>query len=243
MMSIVTVPVRVLTGAILLSLASATGVVADELTGMPKDDPKDFIPPSLAAAAASGDTTPGFEPLPRWARGATMPPLPQALKPFGTKVAVLTTPPVPAHEPLAPPKEETASDTRPKVITPMPATPPAPSQDLVAISPFLQWIKANPQAAAEQARQQASIYQGGPLPGLTPGVTAGPTASGPEAQRNLRAPGAPGNTATASAANGEVPYWLPPLIDSPDFGSRSTTTDAAATPVTGSSAIYSTPQR
>ncbi len=248
-MSTVSLHARGLVCGIVLSLAFAATAGADELTGMAKDDPKDFIPPSLAAAqAVSGDTTAGFEPLPHWARGATMPPLPQVLKPMGLKVAVLTTPPVPAgHEPLSPPKEETTTaDSKPKVFTPMPATPPPPSPDLVAVSPFLQWIKSNPQAAADQARQQANIYQGGALPGLTPGVTANPNVNGNEAQRNPRAPGAAnGNTAANNAASsGEVPYWLPPLIDSPDFGNRTTTTsDTAPTPVTGSSAIYSTPQR
>jgi hypothetical protein len=208
---------------LIFSLAVVKPVSADDLTGSPHDDPKDFVPPSIQESSPQQIGASAFQPMPYWAHDASMPPLPQALKPMGTKVAVLTTPPVPAPS-LAPPKDSNSSTVeveKPRVVTPMPKTVPAPNPALVAVSPFLEWIKSNPQAAAEQARQQASAYQAG----ADSNAPAPASGTNPNPAPNAPAP------ASASAA----PYWMPPLIDASQFGTGS---------VGGSSAaIYSTPQR
>jgi hypothetical protein len=131
------------------------------------------------------------------------------------KQVVLVTPPTPKPAPLAPPKEtppapqETVAKAKP---SPAPAeTSPA----LIAVSPFLQWIKANPQSAAVEARQQANSYHA-------------PSTS------ETSSTGGPSTPASGPTGPVEDPYWLPPLLDSASFGPQ---------PVTGSAAIYSTPQR
>ena len=193
-------------------------VHGDDLTGLPFDDPKDLMPPAPRANTAPTGSLGLFAPMPAWAHGTTMPALPIELKPMGGKTAVAGPPPPPP--PLAPPKEPVTvvSTTASSSPTPAPqknSTVTDNNPAMVTVSPFLQWIKNNPQAAALQARQQAAIYHA-PTP---------PEAA--SANGAARPPiGAPGGS--------EDPYWLPPLIDSADFGSA---------PVTGSSAIYSTPQR
>jgi hypothetical protein len=185
----------------------------DDLTGQAQDDPKDLLPAPVSPPRPQTADLGAFQPLPHWARGVTMPALPEQLKPMGKKIAVLTTPPSPAPAPLAPPPETPpASGGTPAKATNTPA-PADNSPVLVTVSPFLQWIKSNPQAAAVEARQEANTYHASSSPESGPSGTTGAT-------------GAPGPT--------ENPYWLPPLIDSSDFGPR---------PVTGSAAIYSTPQR
>ena len=187
----------------------------DEMTGLPQDDPKDL---SYTTAGSSQPTTSfSFLPMPGWAHGA-LAPLPYQLTPMGKKPFVAVAPPPP--QPLAPPKDTPAASPAPvaepkETAKEKPAPTPAESPALIAVSPFLQWIKTNPRAA-DDARQQADAYRGaqvptGPING-TRTITAGPS----------------GNT------NTEDPYWLPPLIDSGDLG---------ASPVGGSAAIYSTPQR
>ncbi|MEI9998745.1 MAG: hypothetical protein WDO13_06025 [Verrucomicrobiota bacterium] len=142
-----------------------------------------------------------------------MPPLPQALKPMGGKVAVLTTPPVPAPAvPLAPPKDATVEKLKP--VAPAPPAP-APSPALIAVSPFLQWIKANPQAAADQARQQAGAYQAGSDAATAPAAPVAPNAGTPTGPI-------------------EAPYWMPPLIDNSSFGTL---------PSGSGAAIYTRPQQ
>jgi len=187
----------------------------DDLTGATQDDPKDLLPappqPSFQRITSSL-----FQPMPVWARGVTMPPLPDQLKPMGKKTVVQVTPPAPAP-PLAPPVETTAGST-PAPIVEKPKAPAAENPDLITVSPFLQWIKSNPQAAAIEARQQANGYRA-PYP-------ANPNASNGSGNPGGEAPGAPGGA--------DDNYWLPPLIDSADFGT---------TPVGGSAAIYRTPQR
>jgi len=188
----------------------------DELTGQPQDDPKDLAPappPTLTLCSTSND---GFQALPSWARASVMPALPDKLLPMGRKVVVLTTPPTAA--PLAPPKEASAT---PEVTEAKSKPAPAsPSPALIAVSPFLQWIQSNPDAAT-QARQQANAYRPAPSP-ETPVVENGantPTGATPPAPAHAPAP--------------VDPYWLPPLIDAAPFGVQ-----------TGSSAaIYTTPQR
>ncbi len=154
-----------------------------------------------------------FVPMPAWARGVILPPLPVELKPMGGKTRIAGPPPTPP--PLAPPKDvvtTTASST--PNTTPAKAAPADNNPAMIAVSPFLQWIKTNPQAAT-QARQQAEAYHAGAPAGGNP-VNGG-------------APQSPGQ------GNAQDPYWLPPLIDSADFG--------PTPPVSGSAAVYSTPQR
>ena len=195
-----------------------TFVLADDLTGQAQDDPKDLQPvPEISSQPIPPTGTILFLPMPGWARGADMSSMPAQLKPLG-KAPVAAAAPAPA--PLAPPPEtpavvatpaKSASQSKPSRATVQP-TPPS----LIAVSPFLQWIQSNPQAAAAQARQQANSYRA-PAPS------------------DAGASNGPGNNATGPTGGNENPYWLPPLIDSPNFGSGA---------VGGSSAaIYSTPQR
>ena len=199
------------TAVILLAVLIAAQAVAraDELTGLPVDDPKDLLPTPAAASQPVSATGSLFAPMPSWARGVTLGPLPDKLKPMGrsTTVASATQP-----QPLAPPKDATNSTTTTIAATTSAGAKPAASDPaLVTVSPFLQWIKSNPQAAAAAARQQAETYHAGAPPESSPGG------------------------ANASAGNRQDDaYWLPPLIDSADFGAQA---------VTGSAAIYSRPQR
>lgn len=183
----------------------------DDLTGLAKDDPKDLLPaPPVPASQPTGESM--FAPMPGWTRLGAMPPLPDQLKPMGKKTVVATNTPPPVIVPLAPPKDTTPAvatqDTTAKPKTPATATESTPA--LIAVSPFLQWVKTNPQAAAAQAREQANSYHVPPTPAANGGTGNGPT-------------GVTGD-----------PYWLPPLIDSPDI---------IPGVVGGSAAIYSTPQR
>jgi len=182
----------------------------DDLTGLTQEDPKELGP----AQAPAQSTDMGFQPLPTWARGAVMPPLPDALKPMGKKVVVMTTPPTPASG-ASSRETPSAPVVTAAVLKPAPASAPAPSPALVAVSPFLQWIQANPQAAAAQARQQANAYHAS----STSNAGSSATVTSPT-----------GNTPAGSATD---PYWLPPLIDTAPFGAQSG----------GSAAIYETPQR
>jgi len=196
---------------------------ADDLTGMAQDDAKDLLPPSAQTSSAPC-YNPGFLPMPSWARGVVMPPLPAVLTPMGRKV-VLTTPPTPAPAPLAPPKDADKSTVvvaKPTVVTP--AT--APSPNLIAVSPFLDWIKANPQAAAEQARQQAGAYSAVDPSGA---IVAAPTPN---------ANAAPNNSGTVPVVVAPpAPYWMPPLIDAAPIVSNPGNISGSG------AAIYSTPQR
>jgi hypothetical protein len=197
---------------VLITLPSL--VHADDLTGMPYDDPKDLSPVSTQTASSSSSGL--FLPMPGWAHGGVMPPLPAELRPMGGKTPVAAPPKV-AAAPLAPPKDTPplAPAKEETVAAPRAPAPPAETPAMVTVSPFLQWIKSNPQAAAAQARQEANGYN-------TPPNSNAPT----------------GPTHNTAVINGQGnssgdPYWLPPLIDSPDI-----------TPaVGGSAAIYSTPQR
>ena len=186
---------------LLLTLATVHPLGADEPSGMSHDDPKAFAPPLLAySQSASQDAATAFLTLPHWARSATMPPLPQAVQPTDTKVVVLTTLPIAAHKPLAPPMDAPQGLIE-KLKTP--AAVLAPSSDLVAVSPFLQGVKPSPSGASARGA---------------------------------------GGTTAADANPG--PYRLPTLINSPDFGTKTTTTGSdAPAPTTGASATYSTSQR
>jgi len=175
---------------------------ADDLTGLPVDDPKDLLPtppPTVQPSIPAGNP---FAPMPSWARGVTLGPLPDKLTPMGRSTTGAGAPPTP---PLAPPREPTTSaTTTPPTTTTAAPKPPTSDPAMVAVSPFLQWVKANPQAAAAEARQQAESYHAGP---------------------------APENGSGAANANGRHPqpdvYWLPPLIDSADLGAQAVTGSAA----------------
>ena len=204
------------TSSLLLLILLLPGLVrGDDLTGLPQNDPKDLLAYSAPRQAPVGLM---FQPLPSWSHApATLSTLPDQLKPMGTKVSVLTTPPTPASSTpttskvtttAAPPSSETASKDKA-------ASSPADSNPaMVTVSPFLQWIKSNPQAAAE-ARQQANNYR--PAPG-SPGINGN----------------SPANTTAGSTEITQDPYWLPPMIDSGDSAPRA---------IAGSAAIYQTPQR
>jgi hypothetical protein len=192
------IPVLPLLLFVFILIAHARG---DEYTGMAQDDSKNMIPLQDSRSQSTGL----FLPLPSWSHLVSLPPLPDVLKPMGKRPAVAANP-EPAPAPLAPPRETTPVSvvTTTGGSNPKP-TPPANnnSPTLIAVSPFLQWIQANPQAAAAEARQEANGYHA-------------PTGS---------AAGSPGP---------DVPYWLPPMIDSTGASSQSSG---------GSAAIYSTPQR
>jgi hypothetical protein len=156
-------------GAILLLLPGHA--LGDQYTGLAHDDPKDLLPPADPCPASIGDV--GFQPLPIWAGRATMPPLPAQLKPMGARPSVAVTPasatasaPAPVSPSLAPPAETPLVATAPAASVKAPSAP-APNPTLVAVSPFLQWIRANPQAAAVEARLQANNYHP-PSPSAAP---------------------------------------------------------------------------
>ena len=205
------------------SLAVLNIARADDLTGMAQDDAKDLLPPAAQAPSAPCYNS-GFLPMPSWARGVVMPPLPDVLTPMGKK-AVLTTPPTPAPAPLAPPRDSdkpTVVVARPTVVTPA----PAPNPNLIAVSPFLDWIKANPQAAADQARQQAGAYSAVDPSGA---IVAAPAPNA--APNNTNSPTAPVVVAPPA------PYWMPPLIEAAPIVSNPGNISGSG------AAIYSTPQR
>lgn len=211
---------------LLAALPAVNSASADDLLSfLHPHDAKELQPveapaPPPAPAAPSCDAA--FLPLPGWAHGAVMPPLPDVLTPMGKKV-VLTTPPVPAPAPLTPPKEPappTVVVEKPKVVEPPPQNPA-----LIAVSPFLDWVKANPQAAAAQAHQQAAAYESGSdtVSAVAPTAPATPPANGATGPIVVPTP---------------APYWMPPLIDAAPFGTYNSGN------VSGSSAaIYTTPQR
>jgi hypothetical protein len=203
------------------SLAVLNIARADDLTGMAQDDAKDLLPPAAQTPSVPCYNS-GFLPMPSWARGVAMGPMPAVLSPMGKK-AVLTTPPTAAPAPLAPPKDEdkpTVVVAKPTVVAPA----PAPSPNLIAVSPFLDWIKANPQAAADQARQQAGAYSAADPSGA---IVATP------------APNAAPNTTTTAPVivAPPAPYWMPPLIDAAPIVSNPGNISGSG------AAIYSTPQR
>jgi len=194
----------------------------DEVTGAPPSDTKEMSYTTSGVGVSyttAGPSQPsiatGFVPMPGWARDITLSALPYQLTPMGKKPLLIAKAASAVPEPLAPPKETPAPEPPPEVKET--AAKPAPTPDapaLIAVSPFLQWIRSNPKAA-DEARAQA----------------AHPTAQTPTAPANGANAIAAGPTANANAQD---PYWLPPLIDSADFSTG---------PVGGSAAIYSTPQR
>jgi hypothetical protein len=213
----------IIVSVILIVISSR--VRGDEVTRAPQSDTKEMSYTTTGvgisyttAGPAQPNLATGFLTMPSWAHGATMPALPYQLTPMGKKPVVVakTTPTAsPAPAPLAPPKDTAAPEPAPESKDTAAKPAPAPETPaLIAVSPFLQWIKSNPKAA-DEAREQAAHSTAQAPTGSASGantITAGPTAN----------------------ANAQDPYWLPPLIDSADFSTG---------PVGGSAAIYSTPQR
>ncbi len=203
----------------LLLMLPPTPLRGDDLTGLPQDDPKDLLTFSAARPQASGVTS--FLAMPSWSRVVTMSPLPDQLKPLGKKITVAASP---APAPPALPKEAPPAAPAPTATASKEKTSPAPAETsptLIAVSPFLEWIKANPQAAAAEARQQANSYHA-------------PSTSAPGSSSGTASTGGAGSAGSGPSGNMEDPYWLPPLLDSADSDPRS---------VAGSAAIYQTPQR
>jgi hypothetical protein len=181
------------TGIILVLILVSFGLAhADDATGLPQDDPKDVS--SQQAEAAPCTTGEFFLPIPSWSRFVKMPPLPEQLTPMGKSPVVAK----PAPAAVAETKPDAAPLPKPAAKPKAPASTDDPA--LIAVSPFLQWVKDHPQEAATQARKQADDDSAGPPIVVNPGVD---------------------------------PYWMPPMIDG----------TTPAPPVTGSAAIYSTPQR
>jgi hypothetical protein len=172
----------------LLAVALPGFAHADEFTGQPVDDPKDLVPPPVRCTTSSSSSSTQsqsisesmFVSMPSWARNVIMPPLPDQLKPMGKKSLAASGPVVP---PVTPPKEPTAPV--PSSVDAAAAAAKAAENNpaMITVSPFLQWIKSNPQAAAAQARQQANVYHAGPGP------------------------------APAPSTSSDDAYWLPPLMD------------------------------
>jgi hypothetical protein len=173
---------------IFLSLVMAR---AGDDTGLPGDDPKDATPTDPEVSTTSVSDM--FLPMPEWSRFKKMPPLPDVLKPMGASA-----------EPRAKPATAAVAETKPDGAPPPKPAPkamaPQPDADLVAISPFLQWVKDHPDAAA-QARKQAA----------DDATTTAPA-------------GAP-TPANASAD----PYWMPPMVDAPDASAPPPTGGSSAT--------------
>ncbi len=169
-------------GLSLLFMAPASVLRAGELTGLPQDDPQDLLPAPTPVAPTPGR----FQPMPGWTHFASMPPLPDQLKPLGKRlmVASITAP----LATLPPPKDTPPAASSPTPQPPKPASVPQPVENpaLVAVSPFLQWIKDNPQTAAADAKKQAGSYQSSAV--------------------------VPSNGKGTSS--GADPYWLPPLLNS-----------------------------
>jgi len=214
-----TAPRGILVFSFVLLLPALTH--ADQYTGMQDDDDAKGM---VQLRQMPGTETIAFLPLPSWAHIKAMSPMPDVLSPNGKKVVVQVTPPAPApHQPLAPPKEEeTASseisaEAAAAKSVPTPAIPPASDNALIAVSPFLEWVRANPATAAAQARAAAGNYQAQ----TTPAPAAGSTGS-----------------SAPAPAGAPAPYWLPPMLDTtaaPILYSNQTPGSSAA--------IYSTPQR
>lgn len=137
-------------GAILLFLILTLAFArAGDDTGLPGDDPKDVGPANSEASTTSSTNCVSdmFVPIPAWSRFVKMPPLPEVLTPMGKSPT------------LSKPRPAALAETKPDGAPPPKPAPkpqaPKPDPDLVAISPFLQWVKDHPDAAA-QARKQAA---------------------------------------------------------------------------------------
>jgi hypothetical protein len=174
---------------LLLVLLSLVVARAGNDTGLPGEDPKDVsrAEPEVSTTNCVSDM---FLPMPGWSHFVKMPALPDTLKPMGAPS------PAAAAKSSAAAIAETKPDGAPPPRPAPKAQAPKPDADFVAISPFLQWVKDHPDAAAQARKQAASD-----------------------------APPAPASPAAPAGANGD-PYWMPPMIDSPgadDFQGGSAT--------------------
>ena len=177
---------RVASFFLFASLAVTSLVRADDLTGMAQDDPQDLYP---APAAQTPSYVPcynsGFLPLPSWARGVVMPPLPDVLTPMGKKV-VLTTPPVPAPVAQTPADSETRSRRLLSLCRSRPSSPaPNPAFDCRLALPRLDQGQSRRPPPIGRASRPAHIRRGAmrmspsstgttPAPNATPNTTAAP---------------------------------------------------------------------
>ncbi len=148
-------------GIVLVLLLVSLGLArADDATGLPQGDPKDMSAQQAEAPAPCpvGDF---FLPIPSWSHFTKMPPLPEQLTPMGHSLTIAKPSPAAVAEtkPDAAPMPKPAA--KPKPATPDPA--------LVAVSPFLQWVKDHPDEAASEARKQAATYS------APPAAAAGPS--------------------------------------------------------------------
>jgi hypothetical protein len=131
-------------------------------------DPKEM---GEAPAPCTTDFT--FLPLPAWA-SAKMPPLPEQLKPMGHEPVLAKPSPAAVAEtkPDLPPMPKKLPQVYPLASSKEPAPAASDSPVLMAVSPFLEWIKDHPQEAAAAARKEADTYSAGPGPaGPAPGAS------------------------------------------------------------------------
>jgi len=170
-------------GAFLVVLLFSVALIhADEDTGLP--DPKE-----MGEQPATSDTDITFLPLPAWA-SAKMPPLPEQLRPMGHAPVIAKPSPAAVAEtkPDQPPMPKKLPQVYPLAGSKDPAPAASDSPALMAVSPFLEWIKDHPQEAAAQARKEAESETAPPAPStpaaspywMPPMIDTGNAAPAPE---------------------------------------------------------------
>jgi hypothetical protein len=118
-----------------------------------------------------------------------MPPLPDQLTPNGKKTVAVAevTPVIPRKDP---------GEVTPPVYIPKPKNVPVVADSpLVAVSPFLEWIKDHPTEATEQARKAAAAYN--------------PAPSTAAASAPATAPPAPSSSSTTTTGSSAAIYSTP----------------------------------
>ena len=125
---------------------------------MAQEDPKDLREPRDSA----DDHASAFLSLPAWSSYTKMPPLPDQLKPLGRKPLIVST-----RSPS--PASATPSPAVAAAVAPAPQHPHVSDSNptLIAVSPFLEWIKDHPTQAAAQAHKEADAYRANPAPATT----------------------------------------------------------------------------
>jgi hypothetical protein len=149
-------------GIVLVLLLVSFGLAhADDATVLPQGDPKDMSS-EQAQAPAPCPVSDFFLPIPSWSHFTKMPPLPEQLTPLGHSLAI------------AKPSPAAVAETKPDAAPmPKPAVKPkpvAPDPTMMAVSPFLQWVKDHPDEAATQARKQAQTYSAAPAAAAGPSL-------------------------------------------------------------------------
>ena len=144
---------KIKAAGLVLCLLSGGLAHADESTGLPLDDPKDLHAYSTTTRITRINYAQPFIPMPQWAQARfdKMPPLPDQLKPMGKKPAPAVT--------AAPTPAPNAAPVTPMVVTAGKPKTADVNPTLIAVSPFLQWIKDHPKDAAAEAQKQASSYR------------------------------------------------------------------------------------